>query len=483
MQPYISPKAAQALLAQRRAKKPLLDPSFPQQCEFIKDPHTLKALFCTRRAAKSYTAGLYLIQEALATPRVNCLFIGLTRASALGIVWKDILKDICRKQGIAAKFNSSNLTCTLPNGSVIWVTGANDGEDEMNKLLGRKYKLVCLDEASMYTINLEHLVYGVLGPAMSDQAGTICMMGTASNFPRGLFYNITTGKEKGWKLFTWTAHDNPHVAVQWQAELDKIDRDRPLFKETPLYRQWYLNEWVVDEGKLVYKFNEEKNLIPALPTGLKPEGWTYVLGVDTGWEDDNAFVLTAYHDNLDRLFVLKTFHKPHMTFDEVVEKIREFMADELNKPTKVVIDGANKQGVESMRIRSGIPFEYADKQDKVSFIEMLNGDMVQAKVAVIQRGNEDLVNELAGLVWKTDGDRIVLPKREHPSLPNHMCDALLYAWRMGYHYHAQAEEERIVLGSKRWYEKQAEAIWEREKEQLQRVEQGLQGDWPGCGEV
>jgi hypothetical protein len=37
----------------------------------------LKALFCTRRAAKSYTGGLYLIREALENPGCNCLFIAL----------------------------------------------------------------------------------------------------------------------------------------------------------------------------------------------------------------------------------------------------------------------------------------------------------------------------------------------------------------------------------------------------------------------
>ncbi len=365
--------------------------AFRQQVEFIQDPAKLKALFCTRRSAKSYTDGIYLVFEALENPGCNCLFIGLTRASAKAIIWKDILNVINREFNLGAEFNQTDLTMTLPNGSVITVTGIDAGQDEMNKLLGRKYRLVCVDEASMYTIDVRNLVYGVLGPAMTDpnaggERGTICLTGTASNFPRGLFFDITTGKESGWKLFQWTAHDNPYVAKQWQEALDEIAKERPLYMETPQFKQWFLNQWVIDEDKLVYRFSMTRNLVKKLPF-LPEDGWTRVLGVDLGWEDDSAFVLTAYHVNDPNLYVLHSFARKKMEFDNedptvvtVASKIREYMADKTNAPHRVIVDGANKQGVESMRGRTSIPFEYADKQDKATFIELCNADLVQGKV-------------------------------------------------------------------------------------------------------
>jgi len=235
-------------------------------------------------------------------------------------------------------------------------------------------------------------------------------MGTSSNYTRGLFYDITTGVRRDWSVHSWTAHDNPYVAKQWQEELDEIDKDRPLFKETPLFKQWYLNQWVVDTDKLVYKYNPDKNSFANVSKTLNPNGWTYVLGVDTGWEDDNAFVLGAFHENDPAFYIVKTYNKPHMTFDQVTAKIQEFMNDKDMAPAKVIIDGANKQGVESMRQRSAIPFEYADKIGKVDFIEMLNADLVQAKIR-INVCCTGLINELMGLVWKTDGDKIVVPKK------------------------------------------------------------------------
>lgn len=455
--------------------------AFRQQVEFVLDPAKLKALFCTRRSAKSYTAGLNLVYEALNNPGCNCLFIGLTRASAKAIIWKDILAVINRQFKLNAEFNQTDLTMTLPNRSLIAVTGVDAGEDEMHKLLGRKYRLVCIDEASMYTVDVHNLVYGVLGPAMTDpnaggERGTICLMGTASNFPRGLFYDITTRKEPGWKLFEWTAHDNPHVARQWQEALDEIARERPLYMETPQFKQWFLNQWVVDEEKLVYRFNHTRNLAADLPR-LPHEGWAYTLGVDTGWEDANAFVLTAYHANDPKLYVVKVHRQKRMTFDQVADRIQEFMRDPVMAPHKVFIDGANKQGVESMRARSNIPFEYADKNDKATFIELCNADLVQGNIKIIDRAeNRPLWDEMSSLVWMTDGDKIKIPKKEHPNLSNHLCDAFLYAWRCGFHYHSAAPPEKIVIGSKAWYEKQAVDIWEKDRERL--MAESQQGLWP-----
>ena len=470
-------KAIQELL-RRRQQDPtrILKGAFPQQLAFIDDPAKLKALWCTRRAAKSYTAGLYMVYEALANPGCNILFLGLTRLSAKKIIWKDILAKINKDFGLQGDFNKSELTVTFPNGSVIWITGCDADEESMNKLLGGKYRLVCIDEGSLYTINVRHLVYDILKPAVADpnakgERGIICMMGTSSDFTQGLFYDVATGKEAGWSLHQWSAHDNPYVAKQWQEELDEIATKRPLYALTPQYRQWFLNEWVVDEEKLVYRFNEHLNSYSTIPLSLSPEGWVYTLGVDLGWEDDNAFVLTAYHANDPNLYVVRTFNKPKMTFDQVVERIQVFMADPHCAPTRVIIDGANKQGIETMRVRSQLPFEFADKTGKADFIQMLNADFIQGKIKI----NERLVSlkkELKELLWMTDGDKIAFPRKEHPACKNHLVDALLYAWRMSYHFHSAPKEAKAVVGTPAWHAEQNTNIWEREREKLMEEECG-----------
>lgn len=456
----------------------LFDAEFPQQQRFIDDPAKLKLLSCTRRAGKSMTAAIYLISEALRYPGCNCLALGLTRETIKAILWKDCLRYLDKKHNLNARFNLTELTMTLPNGSLIQLTGVDTDENEMLKLLGRKYRLVCIDEGSMYTIDLRNLVYGILKPAMADQRGTIAMMGTSSNFTRGLFFDIATGKEPGWALHSWSAHDNPYIRKQWQEELDEIATQRPLYMETPQFKQWYLNQWVIDDEKLCYKFNEKKNLFTELPP-LFPEGWTYILGVDLGWEDDTAFVLSAFHQHDPRMYVIDAFNKKFMTLPMVEAKIKEYLTGP-RAVSRVIIDGAAKQSIETMRTRTQIPFEFADKQGKESFIELLNSDLIQAKIK-IDKELTNLVNEMMSLVWMTEGERIKLPKKEHPALPNHLCDALLYSWRMCYHYHNEEPAKVIPIGSPEWYKKQSEDIWERERENLERLEGQNQGDWPSEG--
>lgn len=456
--------ALNALISKREFDtEDLFDPEFPQQTNFIKDPSKLKLLFCTRRAAKSYTGGLGIYQTGIEYPLSNTLFIGLTRLSAKGIVWKDILKAIDRKHHLGSRFNGSELSMTLPNGSVSYITGVDADEDEMNKLLGKKYRRIIIDEGSMYTIDLRRLIYGILKPAIADYNGEIWLLGTSSNFTQGLFFDIATGKEPGWSVHTWTAHDNPYVAKQWQEELDSIDRERPLFKETPLFKQWYLNQWVVDTEKLVYKFNQDRNLFDQRPT-LKPDGWSYVLGVDLGYEDDSAFVLCAFHEHDHTLYVVSTFNKKHMDITDVATKIKEYLAQ--YQVGKVIVDGSDKQSVEEMRRRHNVPLEPAEKQGKTDFIELLNAELIQAKIKINSKC-VNLINELMGLVWKTTGDIIDIPRKEHPSLPNHLCDAFLYAWRYCYSYMAEMPTVKPAMGTKAWHDAENAKMWEVEREKLE----------------
>jgi hypothetical protein len=469
---------ARELLGEEQGKDPsfVLSGSFPQQRAFVEDPHRLKALFCSRRAAKSFSVGLFLFYSALKYAGSNGLFVGLTKQSAYEICWKDVFHVLDEQFCLCAKFNEVKQTVTFPNRSVIRVTGADVDDHEMKKLLGKKYKAVGIDEASMFTISIQALV-NLLEPAMVDQQGTIALAGTASNLARGLFYDITTGDPQGWKVHTWSAEDNPYVAAQWKAQLADIARDRPLYVQTPQYRQWFLNEWVVDQEKLVYRFNEDINVYHVLPT-LPAAGWTYVLGIDLGWEDDNAFVLLGYHVNDPHLYIIKTFNKPKMTFDEVERMVKVFMSDPVMSPQNIVIDGANKQGVETMRARTGIPFEAADKRGKVEHIELMNAGFIQGQILVNAK-LKTYISELKTVLWRTDSDdKIILPKEEHPACSNHLCDGGLYGFIKSYHYQSSRFIIEPVIGTKAWAEKMHEMVWEKERERMVAMQQDEEnGGW------
>lgn len=423
--------------------------AFKEQFNFISDEARLKALFCTRRAAKSYTGGIYLIEEALKYPRSNLLYLALTRETAKGIIWKDILKELDIKYKLGMIFNGTALTATLPNGSVIWVTGADADEDEMNKLLGKKYRLVVIDEASMFTVNMHQLVYGILKPATADQRGSICLLGTASNITRGLFYNITTKAEPGWSVHQWSAFDNPHIKDQWTEELKEIEEKRPAFRETALYKQWYLNQWVIDEAALVYKFSKERNNTHQLPIFEQP--YHYILGITVGHSPDpSGFVIACYNDASPLLFIVHSEKQDNVDAAIIAKKINDF--DKKYDFEVQVIFGLTEATVSEMNVRHACHTIFADnkEREKEYLVNLFNSDFNQQKIWFLPQTNQ-LKDELETIVWETDSSgKIKLPRKEHKNIPNQLANALLYLWR---HTHSYLYNSKVSVKKEDDWEK------------------------------
>lgn len=440
-----------ALLAAIRSEAPKFNwrsLCFDKQRAFIEDPARMKGLFTTRRGAKSYTDGIYLIKEAMENPGCNCLFLSLTRLSAKGIIWKDVLKTISDKANLNITFNETELNARFDNGSVIYIAGVDTDENERKKLFGRKYKLVIIDEAALFDIDMHDLVYVALRPALTDMRGTLVMSGMASNITRGLFYDITTGKEPGWSLHKWTAYDNPHVAVQWAEEIEFIKANQPKMIQTARFRQAYLNEWVVEDEAKVYRFNRQTNVTPVLPT--QHGKYSYILGVDLAHSPDaTAFVIGAYtlmdpvlyliyaskHAKMDITACALEIKRLNMTYDFDVK----------------VVDGANKMAVEELNNRHQAGLIPADKTGKADFIKLMNDEFLLGKIQLLTGKCEQLIEEYETLIWVTDGGQVVEPRKEHPSIHNDLCDSALYLWRYCLQYLWHPEEVQIPWNSQeRW---------------------------------
>jgi hypothetical protein len=439
-------------------KVDVLKDALPQQKEFINDPSKLKAILATRRASKSFTAGLYLFKEALDNPGVSCLYLALTRDSAKKIMVKDVMSTINKKYKIGAKFNKTELSYTLPNGSIIYLLGIDSDEDEKDKVLGQKFKLVVIDEAASFKTDQKELVYKILKPAMTDLKGTIIMIGTPGNNIRSLFYKVTTGEEKGWTVYNWKATDNPYVAKQIQDEMAELIAANPLIVETPLWRQMYKGEWVIELDKLVYRYNEERNSVSKLPDISHKTNWKYILGIDLGWEDASAFVVCAYNEFDTNLYIVKTYKKSQMDITDVANKIKSIMKD--YEISKFIVDGASKQAVEEIKNRHKIPLITADKAGKADFINLMNAEMIQGKIKLLDKETEDLTTEWQTLIW----DEKAKKKTEHSACPNHLADAALYAWRYCYNYLSERETPPPDPTS----EEAVDAFWEKEADNLDR---------------
>ena len=400
--------------------------AFPKQLAFLDDKARLKAGLCTRRAGKSTAAGLMICEGMEARPGSSSLVVGLTRESIKRIYWKDVFFKIRDEAGLPLKPNYSDLSIRHQNGAVCYFVGVDSTEDEKRKVLGQKFWNVVIDESSEYSIDLHELVYQTLRPATSDYRGTIAMVGTPGDIlgtlerPQ-LFYAVTTGKEKGWSVHRWSAFDNPHQAAQHQEELDDIERDRPLFRDTTQFKTHYLGEWPETSDRLVYRW-ADRNAIDSAPACV-----SFCIGVDLGFTDDTAFVVVGWRPHDPTLYVLSASKRSSMNFDEVAQEIRRLRAD--YPGARLVIDGANKQGVEHMRRLYKLPLIAAEKQGKRDFIRLLNADLVMGRIRAVPTTSADLINEWRSLPWAD-----AWHEREHDGFPNHCADAALYAFRHSMHF-------------------------------------------------
>lgn len=468
-------------LVQAEKKEPVFrSPQHAWQTRFLDDPSRMKALLCTRRAGKSYAAGLMLLEAAYKNPGVSCLYVALTRASAKRIMWKDVLKVIDREQGLQCRFNETELSATLPNGSIIYLLGMDADEQEKEKALGQKFMAVAVDEAASYNVNLHEIVYGILKPATADYRGTIALIGTPGNMKRGVFYDLTRGQDPsapgqwekdGWSCYRWTAFENPKVAEQWKAEIEDLRLANPAIEQTPIFQQHYLGKWVTDDTKLVYRFDSSRNTFEELPV-LKGNGrWHYVLGIDLGFNDPTAWVVCAYNDFDRTLYVLGADKKAGCDITEVADRTHKLMSR--FQFDSIIIDNANKQAVEEIRRRHDIPLTPAQKQGKADFIEIMNGDFISGYIKVHRKLGAGLMDEYMALVW----DERAFPKREeHPACDNHMTDAALYAWRHCYQYLAdQVNPNGFRSGGEKaeWQMLQYETELEKQLEQKRYEDQQL----------
>lgn len=459
--------------------------AFDRQLDFIDDPARRKVLLCARRAGKTGADAIYLVQEALRHPNSLCLFACITRDRAKAIMWdgKSGLKWVDRAAQLGLGkwgFNESELTMRFPNGSRIRLFGADATSSEADKVLGDAFRLVILDEAASFRRDLRGLVYDKIKPAVADLDGTMCLTGTPGDFigpsdDRHLFYELTAAPPDDgwspdprglpWRYHSWSTLDNPHMREKRLREIEEIERHNPLYKETAGFKIMYLNEWAIDESRIVYRYNADRNVAVTIPTLTD-----FVIGVDLGHEDASAFVVVGWNEYDKTLYVLRAFKQSKMTLEDVAREVNALR--ETYKNCRIVVDGAAKQAVEDMRQRHGIPFNAAEKAGKTDFIRMMNTDLICAKIKLAPSVTDALVDEWQNLIW----DAAAQIKKELDSCENHLSDAMLYAWRFSRAYRSEAPEDTKSPTA----DEQVQAFWtrEREKRSHDADEDGLQV-WAG----
>lgn len=341
------------------------------------------------------------------------VYIALTRLSAKRILWK-ALKEIAMQNGIKneLKFNNTELTVEFPNGSQIFLTGAQD-ENDIEVLRGSKYSLVVVDECASFKSHFATMVEEVIEPALVDLDGVLALIGTPGAACTGYFYDACTSSESPWAKHHWTILDNPHIpnAMPW---LQRRMMQHGWTSSHPVYQREWLGRWVKSQDSLVYQFNRALNVVDV----VDPAGMTFVLGIDLGWDDQTAFCVIGFTDKSPNVYVFETYAKSKMLVDDIAAKIKA-LQKQYNGFRKIVADtgGLGKSICEEIKARHGLHIYAAEKAGKLAFIDVVNSDFVSGKIK-IPKTEYNLIEEMELLQWDSESRH---KRIEDPRFSNHRC--------------------------------------------------------------
>jgi hypothetical protein len=201
------------------------------------------------------------------------------------------------------------------------------------------------------------------------------------------------------------------------------------------YQQLRFGHWVRDTSGLVYSsWSDTKNTIDDLPKLPGGEQWRHLLACDFGERDPVAFAELAFTRHDPCVYVVRSDQWTDLAPSEAAEIARAWEKERGSYDCIVGdVGGLGKAFEVEWRKRFYMPMRTAQKADKLGYIKLLNGDLHNAKIKVLP-GNDQLISDVRALAWLDEKHL-----KEHPSLPNHLPDALLYGWREARHW---AWEER-----------------------------------------
>lgn len=466
----VSKDAVLAELRRRQAKKAdsapkftFTDHCFPQQSEFFRNKGPrFRTAVCSRRAGKTVGIAADMIDTCLSEPNSTCLYVTLSKRNARNIIWHDVQK-ILSDYEIPHKPNQVEMSITFENGSRINIEGAKD-RNEMEKYRGWKLRKCYVDEAQSFRSYIKDLVNEVITPALRDLRGELYLTGTPGPVPAGFFYECA--HSPNWANFKWTAFDNPYMhnppELDLEITLAEERRMKGITELDPSYRRETFGEWIEDLDSLVFKYNEQINDYNVIP---KSDDYTYIMGVDIGFNDADAIAVLAYSKDSNRAFLVEEYVKPKQSISELAAAIKEI--DDAYGCVKKVIDAGalGKKINEEIAQRYEIILEPAEKQRKHEFIELMNADLRNGKL--MAKRTSRFAEDCKLVQWdrdKSTPDRLKVSDVYHSDI----CDAVLYAYREARHYLYQKPKPELSPNTDEFMQKM-------EQEEADRMEASKKG--------
>ncbi len=438
---------------------------FKEQLALAHDPAKFATAVCSVRAGKTIACAADLIYTAMNQPGTVGLYITLARASAKRIVWPE-LHNINRTYELGGTPNESDLSFKFPNGSIIYCSGASDAT-EIEKFRGlSNVALAYLDESQAFRSHIKELVEEILIKRLYDTDGRLRLIGTPGPIPGGYFYNAS--QSSAWSHHAWTLHSNPWLerkSGKTAAQLIQQDCDRKgVGLDDPSIQRECFGRWVLDSNSLLLEYKAERNHYLKLPEG----NWNYILGMDFGFEDADAFSVLGWTDKSADTYLVEELIAAKQTYEQMVKNF-----DKLHHKyqfAKVVADpgGGGKKLIESLKARYLIPMETADKLGKIANYGLLNNALRTGRFFANQtsRFAQDC-NLLEKNKDKSTPDKTVV--KGHSDA----VDAVLYAFKLSPAYGYAPPAIPTKVGSPEWAIEQHESMRLKLYEQIKAEQDAL----------
>ena len=405
---------------------------FKEQREVLYEINHSKRIVvcCSRRAGKTDLAS-GAINIAAMIPNTKIIYVNLTYTNALNQIFDNTVERSEKSGLVITNSSKSSGEIEWANGSSLRICG-NSNNAEIDKLRGEKrVSLVIIDEF-FHQRNMEYAINEVIGPLMLDISNsTILCLGTPPRIPKTYGERVWT-TEKGWKKFHWTAEENPYIP-NYDEFIEELCKNKGITRDAPFIRREYYGEiGAYDTEAQVFK--DYKTYSKDAPLDFVPE--KVALGIDIGFEDNNAIIALAYNNEKARVIEERKFNRASIS--EIIKQVNEVYSNskkfliENNKnanigDVNIFCDMNNKELVYELYSVQKLPAYTCYKYNKALAISQMAEFCRTSKIVIPEDGI--LADECDRTLYKRDEEDNILSEIDDELFHPDALMALLYACR------------------------------------------------------
>ncbi len=376
---------------------------------------TRALLYGGARSGKTYIAVWSVVWRAIMYDGSRHLIARLRYSHARASLWLDTLPTIVKALHIEndVKWNETDHYLQIGK-SEIWVDGLDD-RDRVDKILGREYATIYLNEVSQIawptvTTVLTRLAQNVKG--LKNRAYFDCNPPSKHHWTYKLFI-LGEDPETGEKL------GNPeHYAHLRLNPGDNADNLPDGYIEEVLEhlpedkrRRFLLGEYGDSAGAIFTNWD----IIEAVSDDVIKHS-RRSLGLDFGFSVDPAALVDVYVNGED-IYLDELIYDRDLTNQQLAERIKKLGIDRVG----IIADSAEPKSIQELRI-AGVRIDGAQKgPDSIR----AGVDWLRSKRLHVTRRSVNLITELQEYVWSQNRDGNFEPKPIDDY--NHAIDALRYA--------------------------------------------------------